>query len=164
MDAMAASRSEFAVDAVLARFPGPIVLWAPRGRAIRGLVSHVCLVGVFVWLCATVGTGNWIFWVFVGCALWELLGAAIRALQLAKIVSALRFDSESILQNVRLRERCYRWSTVERFTPLSWWPFQHVLASRADGSPLLIAAAAGMTPTDLALLLTRWRERALAEA
>lgn len=158
---MGASRSESAVNALLAQFPGPAVLRPPRGAAMRGFATGVLLFGMGVWDGAIVAPGY--AWICVCLALFGLLVAVRRELQLAGR-AFLGMDRAGFSIVEFAIERRQVWRAANDFAPRDSWPIGLVVHARAGRSKGAIPATYGFRAEDLFRLLTGWRQRALAEA
>lgn len=162
--AVASYRSSSSVDALLAQFPGPIVLRPSRGAAIGEFVFGAYVFGLSVWFCATAQGDAWISAVVVVCG---LLVAIPGALKLAGR-DRLRLDREGFSDRTLTIERRYLWTSASEFASVAKPPFDRLLRlvafSRATQSQAAFLKSRRLPVRDMIRLLERWRERALADA
>jgi hypothetical protein len=158
------------VDAILAQFPGPVILHASRRKWLLVLLG--C--GVFtaggigmLWNAAPLA------WLILSLFGTGTIGAAVMLLPGA---GTLRLDQDGFEETKLFRQRCVRWENVSEFG----WAAIHLntfvvyddtkASSRAlakinvlyTGHNPALADTYGVSAAALAALMARWRDRALS--
>ena len=175
-----ASRDEIAqVDAILAKFPGPVMLTIPCKRRLLGLLVGACGTALFVWFWITPGYYRSYGWIMEPVGILFFAGLTIRALILLLFPAhaSLTLDADGFKINHVFHYNRHAWRDVSDFrveTKHIWryGPHRMVMYDLIDsgsapgrakkkgvpdiyGQPRLHGEA-------LAGLLNAWRERALA--
>jgi hypothetical protein len=179
--------SKSRVDAVLAQFPGPLTLQVSRLKMSLRLLGSLTVVAVGIWLTWTKGY-NWEGLIFFG--LW----AIVYAVMLLPGAGGLRLDRDGFETTILFRHHRSRWQDVSEFdvwSPaggiarmvgmddtrsvevLEMVVYNNKNLARRVRAKLGLAIASceaglpntdGLAASDLAILMTRWRERALSQA
>jgi hypothetical protein len=159
-------------DAILPAFPGPLTLYPSRRKLLLVLlVCGVFAVGGFGMVTQAAPGGWFVLVVFA-------LGTIIAAVALLPGAASLKLDRDGFQTTSLFRRRRTLWQDVTGFEPASIPPsmlklvvYDDVNAAGRAVAGLNAAIAGrnaglpdtyGLSAADLARLMTRWREQALA--
>ena len=167
------------VDAILAKFPGPVMLTIPTGRRLLGLVVGICGTALFIWFWMTPGYYRSYGWIMEPVGIVFFAGLTIRAviLLLFPRYASLTLDAEGFTITHVFHHFRRSWREVSDFsveTRHIWrcGPHRHVAYGLLDSAAARSRAKKKMVPDlygeprlhgdELARLLNAWRQRALA--
>ena len=159
-------------DAILPVFPGPLTLYPSRRKWLLVLLGcGVFDAGGFGMVAQAAPWGWYVLIVFA-------LGTVIAAVALLPGAASLKLDREGFETTSLFRRRRTRWQDATGFEPASIPPsmlkmvvYDDINAAGRAVAGLSVAIAGrnaglpdtyGLSAADLARLMTRWRERALA--
>ena len=168
------------VDALLAKFPGPVTLHVTLNRRLTGLVFGVCGTALFIWFWMTPDRYRWYDWIMEPVGILFFAGLTIRAviLLIFPAHASLTLDADGFKINHVFHHIRRSWRDVSDFgVEERYWrhgKLRHVMYDVLDdtvarrgtkkkahyvpefyGRPRLHGEA-------LARLLNAWRRRALA--
>jgi hypothetical protein len=167
------------VDAILARFPGPVMLSIPTGRRLLGLLIGICGTALFIWFWMSQHRYRSYDWIMEPVGIVFFAGLTIRALILLLLprYASLTLDAEGFTITHVFHHYRWSWREVNDFSVETRHVWRYGLHRRVEYAVLdsvtgRRSAKKRMVPDlygeprlhgdELARLLNAWRERALA--
>ena len=169
------------VDAVLARFPGPVTLTGSRVKYLGVLAASVVFVAALAWMLqhgavGPAGTAKaWLGVLFFGA------GAVIGAVMLLPGASSLTLSAQGFERITLFVKRPTAWQQASGFIvgeyltarrrqlrtvaydDAACWGAGADLSRKLVGRNTALPDTYGLAHEDLARLMTQWRQRALAQ-
>jgi hypothetical protein len=161
-------RSDKRGEAILQAFPGPITLHPSRTKWILMLLSCAFFGASGAWMVAKGASGGWPCLIFFG------LGTIVAIRMLWPGMVSLKLDQNGLLETRLLGFRASRWQDVSGFASVSIGLWDYVLYDNANvvrpaigalnptGKNAALMDTYGLSAADLARVMARWRDRALA--
>jgi hypothetical protein len=157
---------------ILARFPGPVTLYPSRRRWLL-IMAGCSLFAVGIWV---TGKGDWTSWLAVA---FFAIGAIMSGIMMLHGAAALTLDAQGFEMINLYRANRWQWQDASGFEaetlPRSWQKFvafdnakmqnstwtriNHALFSKHNAA---LGDNYGLSAVDLAKLMTRWRDLAIA--
>jgi hypothetical protein len=180
MHPIGASQDDSAqVDAILAKFPGPMMLTVPRNRRLLGLLIGVCGTALFVWFWMTPGYYRSYGWIMEPVGIVFFAGLTIRAVILLLFPrhASLTLDADGFTINHVFHYVRHAWRDVSDFSvetkhiwrygphrAVMFAAFDSVTARRTTKKKQVpdIYGEPRLHSEVLASLMNAWRARALA--
>jgi hypothetical protein len=159
------------VDAILAKFPGPVTLTLTRNRRLLALLTGLCGTALFVWFWMTPGYYRSYGWIVepVGILFFAVLAIRALILLIFPAHASLTLDADGFTINHIFHRVSRSWREVSDFrVEMTYWRHgirqvvYDLLGTRRRGVVPEFYGRPRLHGEVLASLMNEWRQRALA--